>query len=207
MKIYTRTGDQGETGLLGAARVSKADQRIDCLGTIDELNASLGCLRAAWPTDGGQRTAGGETLENSGLGLDWAPERERLLAIQKRLFEIGAAIADVRDRPASLDLESAIGELELAMDRMSDALPPLTSFILPAGTTQAAAAHLARAICRRAERVLVAFHSQGALAGEAGSAATHPSVLIFLNRLSDWLFLLARGLNHIQGVSDDPWPG
>jgi len=192
MKIYTKTGDQGETGLLGGDRVSKAEPTIDCLGTIDELNASLGYLRT-------QTVAIGEA--------NLQTELLQLLPVQKRLFEVGAAVADLRRQPTELKLDNAIAELESSIDRLTDQLPPLTSFILPAGTPQAALTHLARSICRRAERSVVLLMQQDRDGANAGPYRENlRQSQVFLNRLSDWLFVLARGLNHFQGQPDEPWP-
>ncbi len=192
MKIYTKTGDTGETGLLGAARVSKADSRIECLGNVDELNASIGYLRT-------------QTAQLFGNQLQ--PELDLLLPIQKRLFELGAAVADVRREVTRLDLEPATRELEESIDQQTSWLSPLTSFILPAGTPQSALAHLSRAVCRRAERSLVGLIGEQ-FPGNASSALENLRIAqIYLNRLSDWLFVLARGLNHVQGCADEPWPG
>lgn len=224
MKIYTKTGDGGETGLLGASRVSKADLRIECLGTIDELNAQLGYLRTQMPVD---------------CPTDLAAEAKLLLAIQRHLFEIGAAVADLRRPPAVLQLDAAIVDLESSIDRLTDQLAPLTSFILPGGTPSGALAHVTRAVCRRAERLVVALvHRMGmgvdgselqgqagdeagenraendlvggqdrSLEAESGSAANLRATQIYLNRLSDWLFTLARWLNQVQGTVEAPWPG
>lgn len=193
MKIYTKTGDAGETGLLGAARVSKADPRIQCLGEVDELNASLGYLR----TQTGTVSAITELTKDLAL----------LLPIQKRLFEIGATVADVRREVAVLDLTKATVDLEQSIDRQSAWLPPLTSFILPTGTPQSALAHLVRAICRRAERALVALLEENGESQKDQIQQNLRNAQIYLNRLSDWLFVLARSLNHLQGQSDEPWPG
>lgn len=224
MKIYTKTGDGGETGLLGASRVSKSDLRIECLGTIDELNAQLGYLRTQLPVD---------------CATDLASETALLLAVQRHLFEIGAAVADLRRPPTVLQLEAAIVELESSIDRLTDQLAPLTSFILPGGTPSGALAHVTRAVCRRAERLVVALLerlgvdvdrsqdpsrgggdawenlAENGLVGaqdrpgqaESGSAANLRATQIYLNRLSDWLFTLARWLNQVQGTVEAPWPG
>jgi cob(I)alamin adenosyltransferase len=181
MKIYTKTGDEGMTGLLGSRRVPKDDARIDAYGTIDELNAALGLARAH--------------------GLD--TEADFLVAkLQDDLFVAGSALAD----PAPTGkFFSAIGEehtrrLEATIDALEAELPPLTHFILPGGTPPAAQIHLARAICRRAERLTVKLARQP---NESVSAA----VIIYLNRLSDLLFVLARAVNHRAGLADIIWKG
>ncbi|MDP1562746.1 MAG: cob(I)yrinic acid a,c-diamide adenosyltransferase [Pirellulaceae bacterium] len=192
MKIYTKTGDAGETGLWGATRVSKADARIECLGSVDELNASLGYLRTQTTSLDAEQLA-------AELGL--------LLPIQKRLFELGAAVADVRRQVAPLDLAAATEALEKSIDRQTDWLPPLTSFILPAGTSQSTLAHLSRAVCRRAERVLVKLLEEQASDADPHAIKNLKNAQIYLNRLSDWLFVLARALNNAQHWPDEPWPG
>ncbi|MBL8889286.1 MAG: cob(I)yrinic acid a,c-diamide adenosyltransferase [Planctomycetaceae bacterium] len=192
MKIYTKTGDAGETGLLGAARVSKADPRIQCLGEVDELNASLGYLRSQIAV------AAPPAL---------AKEVSLLLPIQKRLFEIGATVADVRRDVSTLDLFDATIDLEQSIDRQTAWLPPLTSFILPAGTPQSSFAHVTRSICRRAERALVAVLEGKNESQNVRIQQNLSNAQIYLNRLSDWLFVLARSLNHVLGQPDEPWPG
>ena len=181
MKIYTRTGDDGTTGLFGGRRVAKSDPRIECYGTIDELNASLGLAAAAAPSP---------------------PELAAMLAqIQNELFVIGSHLATPPDDTRRLaqvpDLdEGSIGRLEAQIDAADSELPPLRNFILPGGSEAAARLHLARTVCRRAERLLVAF---------AGELTIEPVVLRYLNRLSDWLFVYARWCNHRTGVADVPW--
>lgn len=182
VKIYTKTGDDGTTGLLGAGRVGKDDPRIDSYGTVDELNAVLGLARAS-----------------SGLDTDL----DALLAqVQDDLFAVGAALAD--PNPAG-KFHNAVGEemasrLEDEIDRLEAELPPLTQFILPGGGPAAAQVHLARTICRRAERLVVHLGHQ------AGADVPH-HLAAYLNRLSDFLFVLARAANHRSGVADTPWSG
>ncbi|HZN68467.1 MAG TPA: cob(I)yrinic acid a,c-diamide adenosyltransferase [Tepidisphaeraceae bacterium] len=189
MKIYTRTGDDGTTGLVGGRRVPKSDPRIDCYGTVDELNASLGLAAAV-------------------LSAAAVPDPslvERLRAVQGELFVIGAHLATAPDerasRAASLPPppdEGMVLRLEGEIDSAESRLPPLHNFILPGGTEAAARLHLARTVCRRAERLLVG------MAIEANSTA--PSVTVrYLNRLSDWLFVQARLANFLAGVADIPW--
>jgi cob(I)alamin adenosyltransferase len=179
MKIYTRTGDDGTTGLIGGARVRKSDARLECTGTIDELNASLGL--AAVAMDGQMR--------------------ELVLQIQNDLFVIGAHLAspDAPCTPSNglplLD-EQLIARLEMQIDTANDELPPLQNFILPGGSEVAARLHLSRTICRRAERLLVDF---------AMDRPTPSILLTYLNRLSDWLFVHARLANHRAGVGDVIW--
>ncbi len=176
MKIYTRTGDDGTTGLFGGPRISKYDLRIEAYGTVDELNATVGLVRT-------------NPLE----GLDPVLE-----AIQEELFELGADLATPLDagvRVARVSPERST-ELERRIDCLEADLAPLQSFILPGGSTAAAQLHVARTVCRRAERLVVR------LAAENG---THPEVITYLNRLSDFLFVAARWANHAAGESDVTW--
>jgi cob(I)alamin adenosyltransferase len=177
MKIYTRTGDDGTTGLFGGGRVRKCDARLDCYGTVDELNAALGLAMAAAP----------EELQ----GL--------LREVQNELFVIGAHLATPEAGKAAalptLD-DSVVARLEMQIDAAEAELPALRQFVLPGGTEAAARLHLARTICRRAERLLVDFSLDRPV----------PVILLtYLNRLSDWLFVYARRVNHRAGVADVPW--
>jgi cob(I)alamin adenosyltransferase len=178
MKIYTKTGDDGTTGLIGGNRVPKSDPRIDCYGTVDELNAALGL--AAVDAD-----------------ADLLP---MLRQVQNDLFVIGSHLAtpdESRHKSALPPLDEAmVHRLETQIDAADGALPPLHNFILPGGTETAARLHLARTICRRAERLLVEF---------AKDHSTPAPILIYLNRLSDWLFVQARRANAAAGVADVPW--
>jgi cob(I)alamin adenosyltransferase len=181
MKIYTKTGDRGQTGLFGGARVSKADPRVEAYGDVDELNAALGTARAA-ATD--------------------SPASGLLERIQSELFALGAELA--RDPDKNVDLGMAligdgeIAALEHAIDAHERDLPALKTFVLPGGSLEAALLHQARTACRRAERRLVALDAERSLRGET---------LRYLNRLSDLLFVLARHANHRAGIADVPWRG
>jgi cob(I)alamin adenosyltransferase len=171
VKIYTRTGDRGETSLFGGARVPKNDPRIDAYGTIDELNSHLGVVLA--------------------MNAD-----AQLLDVQRDLFEIGAHLASPgTSRFAGVEA-SRIEALEHGIDAMEAELSPLKSFILPGGTAAAAQLHVARTVCRRAERLIVALHDD--------NPATQSSIA-YLNRLSDYLFVAARYANHKRGIEDVPW--
>lgn len=179
MKIYTKTGDTGETGLFGGPRVSKDAPRIEAYGTVDELNATLGVVRA-------------EPL---------ADEIDEVLArIQNELFDLGAELAT--PNPAEHDMvrigAEQIAWQEAAIDRFEAQLPGLKSFILPGGTRPAALLHLARCVCRRAERRLVTL---------AEHEAIRPELIIYTNRLSDLLFVLSRAANQAAHVADVPWEG
>ena len=179
MKIYTKTGDSGETSLFDKTRVSKADPRVDAYGEVDELNACLGAARAAGVDD-----------EIAGL-IEW---------LQKDLFAVGARLADPSSRIAPRVEKAAIGDaavqrLEQAIDRLEETLPPLRRFILPGGSSSGALLHLARTVCRRAERRVIAL----------GANAVDPVLVIYLNRLSDLLFVMARAVNHRAGVLETEW--
>jgi cob(I)alamin adenosyltransferase len=178
MKLYTKTGDDGTTGLFGGGRVPKASARVEAYGTVDETNAFLGVARAT--------------------GLD--PSLDAVLArVQEDLFTLGAELACVPGREAKLAMgllgEADVERLERAIDEADAACPPLKSFVLPGGTPQAAALHVARTVCRRAERAVLAVDD----------AAPRREVVVYLNRLSDLLFALARRANAVAGVPDVPW--
>jgi cob(I)alamin adenosyltransferase len=176
-KIYTKTGDSGETGLLGGVRVRKDSARVAACGVIDELNSVLGLARA-------------EQLD--------ADDDQILATIQHHLFRVGQEIATPEPAvpPAGRIGSAEVDWLEMTIDRLDALLPPLKEFILPGGTRTAAALHLARSICRRGERSLVQL-----------GAETDLSMLLmaYLNRLSDLLFVLARWVNQRNGQSDVPW--
>lgn len=176
MKIYTRTGDDGSTGLIGGHRVGKDDLRIDAYGTVDELNAVLSALA---------------------LEARWA---QPMRTIQEELFIIGSHLAAPSGGTKNVHLpalpETAIARMEREIDAADEKLPPLKNFILPGGTESAVRLHVARCVCRRAERLCVALSRSEPVPAE---------VLIYLNRLSDWLFTMARLANHEAGVADVPW--
>ncbi len=181
MKIYTRGGDGGETTLFGGGRVSKDDARVEALGDVDELNAALGWAIA---------------------GVDDEPTRSRLESIQHDLFALGAELATPGPasggtRPKTPGLpDGRVEELERWIDEGEEPLPPLTAFVLPGGVAPAAALHLARTVCRRAERSVVRL---------SGVAEVDARLVAYLNRLSDLLFVLARGQNHRAGAGDVEW--
>lgn len=180
MKIYTKTGDGGETGLLDGSRVPKDHLRVAACGDLDELNATLGVVLA----------------HAAGAGLE-----ATLSPIQRDLFALGAQVADPRGRvpgtkpKATLD-ESHVARLEQAIDRCEAENPPLTAFVLPGGSQPGALLHLARTVCRRAERSLVTL---------AREAPVEPLAVRYVNRLSDLLFVLARHTNLKAGVTEDRW--
>ena len=182
-KIYTKTGDAGQTGLFGGERVSKDHIRIDAYGTVDELNSHLGLLRAL--------------LKTASL-VELNQEEQLLERIQSALFTCGSQLATPSDKKLSLKPISAdaVLQLEEAIDRLDDSLPPLTSFILPAGTQAAAQCHVCRTVARRAERCVVALNHLEQI---------DVVVIQYLNRLSDYLFTLARAAAHAEGEKDTPW--
>ena len=181
MKIYTRTGDLGDTGLFGGGRVPKDHPRVSAYGDVDELNAAIGVARAADPLP----------------RVD-----EVLLPLQRDLFAIGALLATPDQEKmaqhlakAQLDADRII-QLERAIDACERDLDPLKAFVLPGGTRKAAALHVARTVCRRAERAIVRLQHEEEIP---------QIVVIYLNRLSDLLFVLARIANRIAGVGEVTW--
>ena len=172
MKIYTKTGDRGETSLWGGTRAPKSDARVAAYGEVDELNCAVGAALAALPA--------------AARALD-----AQLRRVQQELFLAGSILAGV---DASVPPEAAM-RLEREIDAMTAELPPLSRFILPGGCPGAAALHLARAVCRRAERAVV------------GLKAAPAAVVVYLNRLSDYLFTAARWTNLKAASAETPWEG
>jgi cob(I)alamin adenosyltransferase len=181
MKIYTRTGDTGETALFGGGRVSKDHPRTSAYGDVDELNSAIGVARAAAPV---------EMFD------------ELLDGIQRDLFAIGGRLATPEPEKVAKAIAKAVlppervVSLERVMDDAEGELPPLRAFVLPGGTPKAAAFHLARTVCRRAERGVVRLAREEDVPAE---------ILVYLNRLSDLLFTLARLANHRHGAGDTTW--
>jgi cob(I)alamin adenosyltransferase len=179
--LYTRTGDGGETSLLGGARVSKADARVEAYGDVDELNAWIGFCRAA--------TSG--TLD---------PDLDTYLAdVQRDLFALGAQLADPEHRVTGRAAKTGLGDedvnrLELIIDKLDAEAPPLRRFILAGGVPGGAALHVARAVCRRAERRIVSLQP-----------AVEAVLVRYVNRLSDMLFVLARVVNYRAGRGETEW--
>ena len=179
VSIYTKTGDSGDTSLFDGTRVSKTHPRVVAYGDVDEVQACLGVVRAAGlPTD-----------------LD-----EMCLALQRDLFALGARLADpshkIARRVAKIVVdEGSIARLESWIDRLDTEITPLRHFILSDGTAAGASLHVARTVCRRAERSVLAL----------GADAVEPVVIVYLNRLSDLLFTMARAANHRAGVTETPW--
>jgi len=178
MKLYTRTGDSGETALFDGTRVRKDDPRVEAYGDVDELNAWLGLVRTA------------------GLDPDFEAD---VIRIQRDLFALGAALADPAERIAARVTKAALEDadgarLEQMIDRLDVETPPLRRFILPGGTSTGAAIHLARTVCRRAERRIVSLEP-----------AVDAVLIRYVNRLSDLLFALARAVNHRAGAPATEW--
>ncbi|HJK98655.1 MAG TPA: cob(I)yrinic acid a,c-diamide adenosyltransferase [Polyangiaceae bacterium LLY-WYZ-14_1] len=184
MKIYTKTGDHGETGLFGGTRLAKDDPRVEAYGGVDELNSQLGVVRT-------------EVSEDRD-----APIGSALAIIQSALFDVGAELGTTPERLSELDLprvdQAAIDQVEAWIDAADAELAPLSSFVLPGGTALAAQLHVARTVCRRAERRVVALTHRSEVRLE---------VIRYLNRLSDLFFVWARLANHRAGVPDVPWVG
>ena len=180
-KIYTRTGDKGTTSLVGGKRVSKSDPRLDAYGTIDELNSFIGLMLSV-------------------MDEEKAESRENIQWIQKKLFNIGGCLAT---DTASFELPDSckvladdVERMEKMIDAAQEGLPEQRSFILPGGTQAASYAHVARTVCRRAERLIIALPDD----------AKAPSELLqYINRLSDYLFVLARRINFFAGVNENIW--
>ncbi len=178
MKIYTKTGDKGSTSLLGGTRVSKANERINCYGMVDELNAHVGLLRDYDLTE---------------------KQKQSLIHIQNNLFTIGSNLADEsEDNKFNLPTikEQHIVELEEAMDKMNETLPELRSFVLPGGHMAVSQSHVCRCVCRRAERSVV---------GLMESIEIDDLIAKYLNRLSDYFFTLSRALSQQFNAKEIPW--
>lgn len=179
MKIYTRTGDTGDTSLFDGTRVPKSNPRVDAYGEIDELNAVVGLARAA------------------GVDHDLADMLDR---VQRDLFALGARLADPAERIAARVEKAALASLDATrleswIDGLETELPPLRRFVLPGGSAAGATLHLARTVCRRAERRIVSLPAD----------AIEPEILVYVNRLSDFLFVIARVVNRRAGVAEAEW--
>ncbi len=189
MKIYTGTGDSGKTSLFSGERIPKNHARIEAYGAVDELNAIVGALMAALPR---------------------CPQKSQLKAqlaqIQSDLFHAGAWLATTPESPSTAQLTPLTANqgqrLEKQMDAMQDQLDELKAFVMPGGHPSAAVAHMARTVCRRAERRAVAL-----AAAQTAKSENTENLLVYLNRLSDYFFVAARYCNHIAGVKDEIWRG
>lgn len=195
LKIYTKTGDKGLTALIGGTKVPKNHLRIDAYGTIDELNSFIGLLN--------DQLAANSSPSNPSANPQpiHLPADNLLREIQDRLFTIGASLACDPDKEPKLKIpdlkEEDLTLLEKEMDRMDEELPPMKSFILPGGHIAVSTAHIARCVCRRAERICVGMQEEGLF--------IEPIVLKYINRLSDYLFVLARYTAHQLHVPEVPW--
>jgi cob(I)alamin adenosyltransferase len=185
MKIYTKTGDGGETSLFTGQKVLKNDIIIESLGTVDECNSAVGTAISLLPND-----------------IRFQSVQLQLEIIQHALFDLGAALATPRTQATHSKIEKTrfdkeeVDLLEKWIDNMNDALPKLNAFIIPGGHPSGAMLHLARSICRRAERSVVPLHLRGDVSDK---------VMIYLNRLSDYLFMASRYLNHLANCSEIKW--
>lgn len=181
MNIYTRTGDAGQTSLVGGVRVPKTHPRLAAYGTIDELTSNIGLLAALLRQDG----------NNS--------YEHRLTDIQSELFNVGSALASEKPKPLDMELVTA---LERDIDALSAELPPWRGFILPGGTVAASQAHVCRTVCRRAERHIFAMIEA---LNDPAAADIYATQVAYVNRLSDYLFTLARHINSVAGQEDIIW--
>jgi len=179
MRVYTRTGDDGTTGLIGGTRVKKYDLRLEAYGTVDELNSWIGLIRS-------------QEINSDDI--------HDLIEIQNKLFVIGALLATDTSKAETTDklacCEDDILFLELRMDQLLDALPPLTNFLLPGGSNTVSYCHIARTVCRRAERRAYQLSEEINVSGE---------VLKYLNRLSDYLYVLSRKVAADGRIEEIPW--
>lgn len=173
--VYTRTGDRGTTSLVGGERIDKDSVRLESYGTIDELNSWLGLLVAEAPDD---------------------EIKDFLQEVQNRLFDIGSYLATAGATECKAISALAIGRIEESIDRLDSEVPPMKCFVLPGGCRESCHAQIARTVCRRAERRIVALSHE---------ATVDDAVMRFVNRLSDWLFVYARLLNSRFGIADIPW--
>lgn len=180
LKIYTKTGDNGTTSLIGGTKVLKSHLRIESYGTVDELNSWIGVV--------------GDSIED-------VTTKQTFKEVQDRLFTVGSSLACDPDKEPKLKIpdlhEEDVVFLELEMDRMNEVLQPMRSFILPGGATAVSFAHVARCVCRRAERLCVAMQSEG--------LEIEPLVTKYLNRLSDYLFVTARYIAYLNNVEEVAW--
>jgi cob(I)alamin adenosyltransferase len=180
LKIYTKTGDGGTTSLIGGTKVLKSHLRIESYGTVDELNSWIGVV---------------------GDSINDAVTKQTFREVQDRLFTVGSSLACDPDKEPKLKIpdlhESDVSHLEAEMDRMNEVLQPMRSFILPGGDTAVSFAHVARCVCRRAERLCVSMQAEG--------LEIEPLVTKYLNRLSDYLFVTARYIAYLNGVEEVAW--
>jgi cob(I)alamin adenosyltransferase len=198
-KIYTKTGDKGKTSLIGGTKVPKSNIRIESYGTVDELNAFIGLLNdqiaALW------RVAPSDPPDSAASPATLAPVMSILREVQDRLFTIGSSLACDPDKAPQFKIPdlapSDVHLLEKKIDEMNAELPPLKSFLLPGGHIAVSTAHIARCVCRRAERLCVSMQENGFF--------IEPLLLQYLNRLSDYLFMLSRWIGHMLNIPEIPW--
>jgi cob(I)alamin adenosyltransferase len=188
MKIYTGTGDRGKTSLFSGERVAKSSPRVEAYGDLDELNSVIGAVAAA-------------------LDAEEQSLKDEIQSIQALLLDAGAWIATTPGAASKQFLKPFTADpakmLEAAIDRRNESLPELKQFVLPGGHLSASLAHMARTVCRRTERRAIELVEQED--GDAGATTTMQHILVFLNRLSDYLFVLARYCNHVHGQKDVLW--
>lgn len=178
MKVYTRTGDKGTTSLVGGTRIDKSDPRLDAYGTVDELNSWLGYIRSLNEVD--------------------RQTRQFVTLMQNRLFDLGCDLATERTPDAAGRLNADIvSVVEAEIDRLEESLPRHNRFVLPGGAVSASAANIARTVCRRAERIMTAL--------PADCYPGADTAVAFVNRLSDYLFVLGRHINHATGTPETYW--
>jgi cob(I)alamin adenosyltransferase len=191
-KIYTKTGDKGSTALIGGTKVPKSHLRIESYGIVDELNSFIGLL--------GDHLAPGSSV-SAPAPPEFAAIRTCLLEIQDRLFTIGSSLACDPEKEPKLRIpdlhEADVLALETHIDKMESSLPPMKSFLLPGGHVTVSTAHIVRCVCRRAERACVRL--------QEAQLFVDPLVLSYLNRLSDYFFVLARYLGHLLHAAEIPW--
>ena len=212
MRIYTKTGDKGSTSLIGGTKVPKSHLRIESYGTVDELNSFIGLLNDQLASAGSQATPSSTTPPSTDAAqtLPQHPGSAPTLfgdihpflrEIQDRLFTIGASLACDPEKESKLKIpdlkEEDLTILENAIDQMDAILPPMKSFLLPGGHIAVSTAHVARCVCRRAERSCVRLQEE--------SSYIEPIVIRYLNRLSDYLFMLSRYTGHLLNAPEIPW--
>jgi cob(I)alamin adenosyltransferase len=198
-KIYTKTGDKGTTSLFGGTKVPKSHLRIEAYGTVDELNSFIGLLSDQLAFAASAASVLASISQSNTPAPDFAAARDALHTIQDRLLTIGATLATEKEPTYKMPILSPddILQLENAIDAMDTILPPLKSFVLPGGHVAVSTAHIARCVCRRAERCCVRLQEE--------KITLNPLVLQYLNRLSDYLFTVARFAAHQLQVEEIPW--
>src|SRR3989344_2205895 len=187
MPIYTKTGDKGQTGLFSGIRVSKTSPRIEAIGTVDELNSVVGLVISQIPNPRLPKTGTGGQAKSQII--------KELIEIKKDLFEVGSALANPRQRPSLL---KRVGEFEKMIDKMTEELPTLFNFILPGGGEAGSMFHLARTVCRRAERRIAELSKKEKVQSDLS---------VYINRLSDLFLTMSRYINFKEGKKEIIWKG